>query len=416
MRGIQQCLAVCAALASGGVMAAAPDVSAIQPVKGLVMTTTAVNAGLVAAGAGDVHSYSGLDMELWDSVADVTNDEVVYQIRLSTPANASADADAKKFTFRRRVRRDDIAQSFRINWGLSSLDPEMFAGQTYAETSVKALDALKAGGDVPFVIGVLDGSDPSGIGNYLKLASDALASGGSSPLKGLAGLQGANLAHTYYRGTLRRVERTPITLPVLLDGVRLSVPVIHAQGTVMSPANRSLQLQFWWLDSPTWPVALKKSFADAQHVMTEQVTRIDRPPLERPGAGANGDKQPDLAEQLRKSCRAELSGIYFNTGSARLLDESRPALQAVARLVKEPRQSALVIAGHTDNVGSADFNQALSEKRAAAVREALVSQFGVPADRLTTKGFGFTHPLESNDTVEGRARNRRVELVCAGGH
>jgi OOP family OmpA-OmpF porin len=71
----------------------------------------------------------------------------------------------------------------------------------------------------------------------------------------------------------------------------------------------------------------------------------------------------------------------------------------------------LVIEGHTDNVGAAAANQALSEKRAAAVRRALVETYGVAADRLTTKGFGATKPVAPNTTVEGRQNNRRVELV-----
>jgi outer membrane protein OmpA-like peptidoglycan-associated protein len=231
----------------------------------------------------------------------------------------------------------------------------------------------------------------------------------------------ANFAHTYYRGTFRRVEAAPVALAVLLNGVRLSLPTLHAQGTFTSPNNRSLQIQFWWLDSTLWPVALKKSFAYGQKVMTEQVTRIDLPPAEGPGSGSGGSGGTagggsGIADQLRKSCHVELSGIYFNTGSARLLEESQPALKSIAQLVVQSKESVLTVEGHTDNVGTAELNQALSEKRAAAVRQALVSQFGVPPGRLVTKGFGFTRPLESNDTVEGRARNRRVELACAGAH
>jgi outer membrane protein OmpA-like peptidoglycan-associated protein len=212
---------------------------------------------------------------------------------------------------------------------------------------------------------------------------------------------------------------------VLFNGVRVSLPAIHAQGTFTSPNDRALQIQFWWLDSGVWPVALKKSFAYGQKVMTEQVTRIDLPPPEGPGSGSGGSGGgggggggggAGMADQLRKSCHVELSGIYFNTGSARLLEESQPALKAIAQVLVQSKEPVLTIEGHTDNVGTAEFNQTLSEKRAAAVRQALVSQFGVPPGRLVTKGFGFARPLESNDTLEGRARNRRVELACAGQH
>ena len=424
MSAAPRLLPACALLAVCSAHAAPPDITAIQPVKGLVITTTVVNGGFVSVESGGVHSYSGMDMEQWDSVADSSPEDVTYQIRLSSPGDAKADADLKKATFRRRVRREDIAQALRISWGVSTQDPEMFAGQTYEETSVKALGMLKSGGDVPFVIGALDGDDPSGMGALLKLAGQVAAGSGkpgSSPLGGMAAVMQVNFAHTYYRGTFRRVEAAPVALAVLLNGVRVTLPAIHAQGTFTSPSNRSLQMQFWWLDSGTWPVALKKSFAYGQKVMTEQVTRIDLPPAEGPGGGSagsggGGGGGAGMADQLRKSCHVELSGIYFNTGSARLLEESQPALKAIARLVVQSKEPVLTVEGHTDNVGAAEFNQALSEKRAAAVREALVSQFGVPPGRLVTKGFGLTRPLESNDTVEGRARNRRVELACAGPH
>ncbi len=397
--------------------AAGPDISAIQPVKGLIITTTVVNGGFVSVQSGGVHSYAGMDMEQWDSVADTTPEDVTYRIRLSAPGDAVAEADLKQATFRRRVRREDIAQSTRISWGVSTQDPEIFAGQTYEETSVKALAMLKSGAEVPFVIGAIDGEDPSGMGAFLKIAGEAVSGGGrpgSSPLAGMGGALQVNFTHVYYRGTFRRVEPAPVALDILLNGVRVSLPAIHAQGTFASPNNRSLRIQFWWLDSAVWPLALKKSFAFGEKVMTEQVTRIDLPPTQSNGAGGGEARGPSMADQLRKSCHVELSGIYFNTGSARLLEESQPALKTIAQVVMQSKEAVLSIEGHTDDVGTAAFNQTLSEKRAAAVREALVSQFSVPPARLVTKGFGLTRPLESNDTVAGRARNRRVELACAG--
>lgn len=416
-------LYACALLAVSQVHAAGPDIAAIQPVKGLVITTTVVNGGFMAAGGGGVHTYSGLDMEQWHSVAEATRDDVTYRVRFSAPVNAKADADMKRATFMRRVRRADIAQSLRISWGVSTVDPEMFAGQTFEETSVKALGMLKTGTAVPFVIGAIDGDDPSGMGAILRLADQAATSGGkSSPLAGMGAALGSSFSHTYYRGTFRRVEAADVSLPVLLNGERVNLPVVHAQGNFTSSNDRALQIQYWWLDSPTWPLTLKKSFAYGQKVMTEQVTRIDLPQQDAEGGGTGGGGQGGpggggksaLADQLRKSCHVQLSGIYFNTGSARLLEESQPALKIIAAVVAQSREPVLTVEGHTDNIGTAAFNQDLSERRAAAVRQALISQFGVAPGRLATKGFGFTRPLESNDTVAGRARNRRVELACSG--
>jgi hypothetical protein len=229
--------------------------------------------------------------------------------------------------------------------------------------------------------------------------------------------------HTYYRGAFRRVEPSPVALPVLLNGARVNLPAIHAQGTFTSTSHRTLQLQYWWLDSPTWPLALKGStlLEDGKGVATVQVTRIDLPPPGGGsgggggGGGAAGGGTAAMADQLKKSCHLELTGIYFNTGSAFMLPESQPALKAIAQLVLQSKEAVLTVEGHTDNVGTAQFNQDLSEKRAAAVRQALVSQFGVPPTKLVAKGFGFSRPVESNDTIEGRARNRRVELACARG-
>jgi outer membrane protein OmpA-like peptidoglycan-associated protein len=411
-------LALAIGLFAAGNALAAADIGTIQPVKGLIITRTVINGGFASLGAGGVKAYNG-DMEEWDSVADATPEAVSYELRVSAPGDASADADMKKSAFRRSVRREDIAQATRISYGITTADPEMFAGQTFEETSVKALQALKSGAEVPFVVGALDGEDPSGMGALLQMTGQALAAGKSnSTLSGMGSLMQANVAHTYYRGSFRRVEPTPVMIPVLLNGVRVSLPTIHAKGVLTSPSGRTLQMQYWWLDS-TWPLALKNSNTFGPKVTTEQVTRIDLPPPQAQGGGGGGGggaASAGMADQLRKSCRVELSGIYFNTGSARLLDASRPALQVIARVVKDSAQSALVIAGHTDNVGTAEYNQTLSEKRAAAVRDALVAQFGVAPNRVTTKGYGLTKPLESNDTVEGRARNRRVELVCAGTH
>lgn len=382
-----------------------PDTAFILPVQGLVLTSTVRSTYVVSSGNG-AHSYSGTDIEEWDSVGNASADSIDYQVRVSAPADASANADLGKFVLHRSVRRADIAQATRINLFYSSADPQMFAGQTFEETSVKALMLLKSGAEVPYVIGVIDGEDPmGGIGALMQQVAAQSGGGqlGGSPLAGMASLFTAQ-GHTYYRGGLRRVEGGPVMLPVLLDGMRVSLPALHAQGTVVN-GDKSIQAQFWWLDSPAWPLTLKWSLARAGRVASQQVTKIDLPP-------ASGV----LADQLNRSCHVELSGIYFNTGSATLLPESQPALRNIAQAVLQSKQPLLDVEGHTDNVGSAQSNQDLSRRRAEAVRQALVSQFGIPPGKLLARGFGFTRPVESNDTVEGRAHNRRVELACAGAH
>ena len=107
-----------------------------------------------------------------------------------------------------------------------------------------------------------------------------------------------------------------------------------------------------------------------------------------------------------------LSGsVLFTSGKAELLPSAQAKLDEVASaLTKEHPESKLVVEGHTDSQGSASSNQDLSNRRAEAVRAYLVSR-GIAADRVTSKGFGPTRSIADNGSAEGRANNRRVEIV-----
>ncbi len=104
-------------------------------------------------------------------------------------------------------------------------------------------------------------------------------------------------------------------------------------------------------------------------------------------------------------------GVLFASAKWELLPAARVKLNQVAEaLIKEDPLSKIVVEGHTDSQGGTDFNQKLSEQRAEAVREYLVSR-GIAADRLTSEGFGFQRSIADNKSPEGRANNRRVEIV-----
>jgi outer membrane protein OmpA-like peptidoglycan-associated protein len=118
-----------------------------------------------------------------------------------------------------------------------------------------------------------------------------------------------------------------------------------------------------------------------------------------------------LYDALANKGRWATQGILFETGKSELKPESRPVLKEIAATLKEHADLKVLIEGHTDNVGSAASNLSLSDARAAAVKAALVADFGIGADRLTTKGLGDTKPAVPNATAEGRAQNRRVEIV-----
>jgi outer membrane protein OmpA-like peptidoglycan-associated protein len=118
-----------------------------------------------------------------------------------------------------------------------------------------------------------------------------------------------------------------------------------------------------------------------------------------------------LYDALAAKGRWATQGILFATGKAELQPESRPVLKEIASTMKEHGDLKILIEGHTDNVGSSASNLALSDARAAAVKAALVADFGIAADRMSTKGFGDTKPSVPNANAVGRAQNRRVEIV-----
>ncbi len=108
-----------------------------------------------------------------------------------------------------------------------------------------------------------------------------------------------------------------------------------------------------------------------------------------------------------------MSDVLFDTGKYTLKQPTQVKLAKISGILLSHPGLTVQIEGHTDSVGSDEFNQKLSEQRADAVRDFLASQ-GVPASSMTAKGFGKTDPIASNDTPEGRQKNRRVELVVNG--
>jgi len=124
----------------------------------------------------------------------------------------------------------------------------------------------------------------------------------------------------------------------------------------------------------------------------------------KPGTGNQ------VEQQLKNEGRARLYGILLDTDSDHIKDESKTALDSLLAAARNQAAWSLSIEGHTDNIGGDAHNQTLSEKRAAAVKAYLVKA-GVDEKRLTTKGFGASKPVASNDTSLGRSENRRVEIV-----
>ena len=167
-----------------------------------------------------------------------------------------------------------------------------------------------------------------------------------------------------------------------------------------------------------------KVYLDEKRVANVPNANFERSKILHLVIGARGDENPayisrirvaesrkSLYDDLAAKGRVVTQGLLFDSGSDRLRPESAPTLRMIASMIEQHPELRVRIEGHTDNVGGAAANQALSDKRAAAVKAALTSEHKVSGGRLETKGLGDTKPLGSNTTAEGRANNRRVELV-----
>jgi outer membrane protein OmpA-like peptidoglycan-associated protein len=130
--------------------------------------------------------------------------------------------------------------------------------------------------------------------------------------------------------------------------------------------------------------------------------------------GMNQDVTADaaaLSNDISSTGHAAVYGILFDTGKADIKPESTPALDQVAALLKSQAALKVHIVGHTDNAGNLDANMKLSQARAEAVVQVLATKYGIDKARMRAFGVASLAPVAPNDTEEGRAKNRRVELV-----
>lgn len=118
-----------------------------------------------------------------------------------------------------------------------------------------------------------------------------------------------------------------------------------------------------------------------------------------------------LANGLKTTGHVTVEGIYFDTGKATIKPESAQAIGEIAKMLQADPALKLYVVGHTDNVGGVESNLKLSQDRAEAVLQSLVKEHGIAAARLRAFGCAMFAPVASNDGEEGRAKNRRVELV-----
>jgi len=135
---------------------------------------------------------------------------------------------------------------------------------------------------------------------------------------------------------------------------------------------------------------------------------VEAAPMEKKMVTVDADA---MAKSIAAQGTIALYGIYFDTDKADLKPESTPTLDEIAKLLGDDTGLKLYVVGHTDGVGGLDYNMDLSKKRAQAVVRELTEKYGIAGGRLKSAGVGFLAPVGSNEDEEGRAKNRRVELV-----
>src|SRR5690606_21418177 len=163
---------------------------------------------------------------------------------------------------------------------------------------------------------------------------------------------------------------------------------------------------------------IERGTAERQAVLLESRERearrrAEQAELERQRASTLEQELAALkAKPTPRGMVLTLGDVLFDTGQATLKPGAYPTIERVAEVLKEEPERRVTIEGHTDSVGSEEYNQALSQRRAAAVEAALVER-GVQRNQIVAIGKGETFPVASNDDAGGRQQNRRVELIFA---
>ena len=173
--------------------------------------------------------------------------------------------------------------------------------------------------------------------------------------------------------------------------------------------DRETTLRFVKQGREVWVAISTRAHGDVYHMNIVEKQAMQQAVTIDPNAMAKDANA--MAHDLGDTGRVAIYGIYFDTGKSELKPESDPALTEIAKLLNQNPAMKVYIVGHTDMVANLALNMKLSQARAQAVVKALVSKYGIANTRLIAFGNGPYAPVASNKTEEGRAKNRRVELV-----
>jgi outer membrane protein OmpA-like peptidoglycan-associated protein len=334
------------------------------------------------------------DYESIKSILAVDAKGVLLQYSTEHPVQdfPGGPSHVQKLNMTRLVRIEDLQAARRYLQQFQTDLPNVIPGTTAIGTSSGVLNALKSQGRAQLSMFDL----PPALPGARKLSAESSAH--------------PNIFDYDEVSTLTRVD-DHATVPVTVNGSKVDLPAVHATGKSEFYGYKS---EFFFLDDVDNPLALHWRLriggvqAGPKAGTDRDVLRIVKISFQ---CNAPVGQISALERELTVNRRAQVFDIYFSFNSAELRKESDRTLGEIAALMRKHADWVLAINGHTDNVASDAFNLELSKRRAAAVKEALVSRFGVDGARLTTAGFGRSQPVDTNDTDEGRARNRRVELT-----
>jgi len=266
---------------------------------------------------------------------------------------------------------------------------EHFPGSTSISASSDVLTQLRAGRTVDFHFASAD--------KWALYAQQGALIQGQKPVGALL----TKVAGQWmYSCALQRVGTSDVSFPVLLNNQPVELPALHAACTLEDGEH----IHFYWLDQPSNPLTLAFQI---DHTLLQTIKIVLSFPDPKAAAGP---APAGLEQSLSDRKPVAVYGIYFDFNSATIKPESQLVLDEIAGVLRKNPDWKLALAGHTDNIGNDQANLALSQRRTAAVKAALIKDYGIAADRLQTGGYGAARPVATNDTLEGRARNRRVEL------
>jgi outer membrane protein OmpA-like peptidoglycan-associated protein len=304
------------------------------------------------------------DYETVQVVSDLSTDSFKMTISAEAPDDSG---EVREISVSRVVGRDDFRNARIVRRYFHEYDPRRFPGTT-PEFSGLLVSEIRSLGRTSLT--------------YLEVEPEF----------------GRTVITRTLSGSLARVGREPVQVTLQVNGAPQALRAWHVAGRLAEGGDGD-DFDYVVLDDPDNPLILHGRGPG----FDSSVTRIEFP---QPSV-ASTSLERSLADQKH----ALVYGIYFKFARADIRAVSEPVLKEIAAALEKNPGWKLNIVGHTDGIGNEAANLSLSRRRAAAVKAALVDRFGVDPGRLSTGGFGASQPQAKNDTPEGRARNRRVELT-----